>query len=834
MGVRMVITATRGLHRARDFVTLGRGKLGRNKLGRNKLGLGNRKTALLMTTAACFLLLQPQAGRADEAQGRAAGGTTGARITTAQQLAQASKIYSFNIPAQPLPQALAALSSQTGLQALYTEDQAFSQTSVAVNGTYSVDDALAIMLGQSGLTYKYVGADSITLIAAPSPAAPAIGPAAAAPAADAIQLAPISVTGERVERSIMDTAASVDVLDSETLKSRPGIETARDVLNRTVNVTNTGTGNFAPAIRGIDGTGPAQGANAFFAGTRPRLNIQVDGRPQSFNEVIFGNVSMWDVDRVEIFRGAQSTIQGRNAIAGAMIIKTKDPTWDYEYGARMMGGNFETGEGALMVSGPIVDDQLAFRIAADYNQHDSFDDMAGYESLYANVGDPERFRSLTLRGKLLIEPKHLEGFSTLLTIEHQDYYGPQAEDVGRPFGDHKALYPNMPRFRPKTTAGIMENTYELDDNVTLQNTFSYTDIKVKRYAVPGDGNVDIDGDQIVEEPRIKFSAADDRLNGLFGLYYFNADQDEFIDLFGGGNFDDSTETMAAYGEVTMKILSDLDLTAGGRVEYEKRDRTGAAGPFILDYNASQTVFLPKIGLAYHATDEVTVGATAARGYNGGGAGFTFSPPFVSYEYDPEYVWTYEAYTRADLADGRLQLTGNIFYSDYKDMQVPFDFNSMSSIIVNVDKAHTYGAELGARWLPLDELELFANIGLLKTKVTKADGALDDNELARAPALTASFGGIYRHESGLEFGMDAQYSEAYYSSVDNSPRGKVDPYWTVNAQLGYTWKSLHGFAFVKNIFDSGEAVAIYPGATRAEDTASLQVPRSYGIGLELQF
>lgn len=815
MGVRMVITATRGINRARDFVAL----------GRDKMKLGNRKTALLMTTAACFLLLQPQAGRADEAQGQAAGSMTGTRITTALQLAQASKTYSFNIPAQPLPQAIAALSSQTGLQALYTEDQVFSRTSVAVNGTFSVDDALAIMLGQSGLTYKYVGAESITLIAAPT-AAPA---AAVAPAANAIQLAPISVMGEKVERSIMDTAASVEVLDSATLSSRPGMTTARDVMNRTVNVTNTGTGNEAPTVRGIDGTGPAQGANAFFAGTRPRLNVQVDGRPESFNEVIFGNVSMWDVDRVEFFRGAQSTIQGRNAIAGAMIIKTKDPTWDYEAGGQFIGGNQDARQGSLVLSGPIVDDQLAFRIAADYGRKHSFLDMNKFNGI-----DSDEFKSLTLRGKVLIEPKHLEGFSTLLTVEHQDYYGPQQEGVARPISDKDAAFPDMPRFRPKTTAGIMENTYEVNDDLTVQNTFSYTDVLVKRYAQPGDGNATIDGHQIVEEPRLKFSGADGRLNGLFGLYYFNARQKEEIDLFGGGNFNDKTDTMAAYGEVTLGILSKLDLTAGGRVEYEKRDRTGQDGPFSIDYNASQTVFLPKIGLAYHATDEWTVGATAARGYNGGGAGFTFDPPFVSYTFDPEYVWTYEAYTRADLDDGRLQLTGNIFYSNYKDMQVPFAFNSMSSIIVNVDKAHTYGAELGARWLPLEELELFANVGLLKTKVTKADGALDDNEFARAPALTANFGGTYRHKSGLEFSADAQYSESYYSSIDNSPRGKVDPYWTINAQLGYTWKSLHGFAFVRNLLDSGEPVEIFPGATRADDTFNIQAPRTYGIGLAVSF
>src|SRR5688572_19579634 len=128
----------------------------------------------------------------------------------------------------------------------------------------------------------------------------------------------INVTGEKSERSILQTAPSVRVFGERELLDQRGIVGTNELLGGVANITSTGTGNLAPAVRGVDGTGPAQGADAFLAGTRPRLSVQVDGRSASYNEVVFGDLGLWDVQRVEVFRGAQSTLQGRNAIAGTI------------------------------------------------------------------------------------------------------------------------------------------------------------------------------------------------------------------------------------------------------------------------------------------------------------------------------------------------------------------------------------------------------------------------------------------------------------------------------------------------------------------------------------
>src|SRR5690606_23147886 len=86
----------------------------------------------------------------------------------------------------------------------------------------------------------------------------------------------------------------------------------------------------APAVRGIDGTGPGVGADAFFAGTRPRLSYQVDNRTLTHNEAIYLDGLLWDTQQVEVYRGPQSTLQGRNAIAGVVAVKTVDPAFSWD------------------------------------------------------------------------------------------------------------------------------------------------------------------------------------------------------------------------------------------------------------------------------------------------------------------------------------------------------------------------------------------------------------------------------------------------------------------------------------------------------------------------
>ncbi len=667
--------------------------------------------------------------------------------------------------------------------------------------------------------------------------ATAVHAADEAPPPDAVTLDRVVVTAEKQGRSQHDTATSTTVLDDRSLQAR-GLDGSRDVMDGLVNVTSVGTGNFAPAVRGVDGTGASQGVDAFFAGSRPRLNVAIDGRPASYNEIVFGNNSMWDVQQVELLRGPQSLLQGRNAIAGTLAIKTKDPTFEPEGSARVLAGSQDRRQAAFALSGPLGGDQFAFRLAGDWQRRESdldFEDFPG-------ASDIGRFETRTLRGKLLFQPAALPDFEALLTFQHAQARAPQTEQVMRPFADRVPSTTQMPVFAPRTNATVLDTTWQLDDRLRWENLAAATDLHVDRFAPVGTGIARIDNREYVLEPRLVLERGDSRLGGIAGVYLFRANQEEFLDFPADEYFDDRVRTAAAYAEGTIALREDLDLTLGARYERETHRRHGGEGALVaIDIDKAYSAFLPKVGLAWRPDAAWTLGVLASRGYNAGGGGITFEFPIVSYSYDAEFVNNYEAYFRGDLADGRVQLTGNVFYGDYRDMQLPFDLNPdpavWSVVVRNADRARNYGAELGLRWLAAAGLELHAELGALKTEVTRyPDSGIEGREFANAPSLTATLGAGWQSAGGLELGLDARHSNAYWSDIENRPLGRTEPYWMLDAKGGYHVGDVYLFAGVTNLLDEDTPVSIAtngPDPTEF-DTAVLPQPRGWYAGVQVDW
>ena len=302
-----------------------------------------------------------------------------------------------------------------------------------------------------------------------------------------------------------------------------------------------------------------------------------------------------------------------------------------------------------------------------------------------------------------------------------------------------------------------------------------------------------------------------------------------------GRFEDRTRNQALFGEGTYEVSDRFDVTLGARYERETRRREGSLFIFDIDLDETYKVFLPKLVLSWHLSPRITLGTVAGRGYNGGSAGFSFEPPFAAYTFDPEYVWNYEAFYRATLADGGLTLNGNLFYSDYTDIQLPFELGPFSTVIRNAEQAVTYGAELAVTWKAKAGLELTAGVGLLKSEIRQYPGSgWEGNELPRSPSLSADLGASWEHASGFELSLDSHYSGSYYSVITNDPRTRTDPYWTLDTQAAYRFGHGRVFAFLNNVFDSGDALFIYPADAFGPAHAQILKPRSYGVGVQLEF
>ncbi len=349
------------------------------------------------------------------------------------------------------------------------------------------------------------------------------------------------------------------------------------------------------------------------------------------------------------------------------------------------------------------------------------------------------------------------------------------------------------------------------------------------------------------EPKLRYEDSAG-YSAVAGIYYYRARQDEFLNFIFDHDFDDKTDTIAAYGEGIVPLNDQLDLMVGARYEREDRRRVGGdAMGAIINFSLDETyeAFLPKAGLNWHPTQTMSWGFQVTRGYNAGGAGVT-SPfpapvPFIPYTFDSEYVWNYELYGRQRFADGRVRTTQNIFFSDYKDMQLPVDATPDDTgdgafIVRNFDKVRTYGAELGVTALVTDALTLHGGLGLLWTEIVESpDTGLEGNELHTAPNVTANVGMVWT-EGNWRASVSARYSSSYFTTIENRSDGKVGQFVVADAEVAYEFGSVKLFGSVKNIFDSEEPIALYqPSAFTAPlDRAVLQQPRTFLVGLRLRY
>ena len=651
----------------------------------------------------------------------------------------------------------------------------------------------------------------------------------------------ITVTGEKFERSQSSTGSSTTVVTGDQFKREANLMSATQLLKRDVNILDTGLGNDLPTVRGVDGSGPAVGAVAFFAGSRPRLNMQIDGRTSSYNELAFGTKSLWDMKQVEIYRGAQSYAQGRNAIAGAVVMTSNDPTQDWEGAAKLNMGNHRLAQTSAMISGPLIKDELAFRLSVDHQQRETSVDLPHYNP----VGNPRWFKATNTRAKLLWTPSALPDLYSRLTFNHLNARAPQSETELQP--NSPRYTPERPVFQTRSASTIWDIGYQLSDRWKWENKLVYTHfihdrkttspfntaLPPNRRGVPAR----VDGNEFQIEPIVKYES--EKYRGLFGLFYFNAKQDESVTMLNGRiartpittNFNDKTKTKAAFGEITFTPDIPFELTLSARYEQEHHQRKGKSAMFSINRDKKYNVFLPKADIAWKINDDQRLGFKVGKGYNPGGAGVTFGVPYTSYEYDAEYVWNYELYHRWTSADKRLRINSNLFYNDYKDMQLPFTLGPNSIVIRNADKVVTYGAEINTEWQATEKLALNAGIGMLKTDIKRyPNSGIEGNKLARAPSFSGKVGANYRLLDHLEIGTNYSYNSSYYSTADNLANGKVGHYDQLDVYLAYDFKHARITLYADNVLNSRKDILLVP---RSGDITR-QPERQIGLSTELRF
>ncbi len=659
------------------------------------------------------------------------------------------------------------------------------------------------------------------------------------------QMTVIEVTGELLSRSLLQSGNSVVVFDAKTLENRPELRTVRDVLSEIPNITMvTGTGK-APTVRGIDGTGAAENANAFFAGSRARLNWQIDGRSATYNEIVFGDLGIWDLNQIEVLRGPQSTLAGRNAIAGTIRVETQDPTFEQQFTIRAEGGNLDQRRLSATYNQPLTE-QFSLRIAADQFERRSSVD---YDP-YVGVEDPADMEGRAIRGKLLYEGDDEYNTRIVITLNDNKYSGPNGEIIDYPFGERRSNFPQQPVHVTHTKSLGIEYSASINEQLELEVTASATDFNFERKSTPDGSKANVDTKEFVVEPRLRYQG-DNGAQWVIGSRYYSSKQDDWIQFIVKQSFTDDSNNFAIYSEGAFPFSENFELTAGLRYEKENRKREGGDPDRAIakiesdnDYSA----LLPKLGFSYQVNDGHTIGLQLSRGYNAGGGGISFGAPIVNYEYDEEYVNSLELYGRQQWADNSVSTSQNLFYSQYKDMQLPFDLTPENTrdeayVVRNADEVTTVGFEFSADWRIDEQFNLYGSFALLDSEITDYPGSgLEGNSLFMVPSASMKFGGTWQSNNWI-VNMSGQYTDGWYTNISNDEGSKTGAFATFNTSLSYSIsEQAKLYLTVRNIFDEDAPVALYPGTAPADsnepdshfDKAVLTQPRTISAGLQYTF
>lgn len=771
---------------------------------------------------------------------------------TAQEAASVVE-QRFDIPAQPLISALVAFSEAADLQLLFDASIARDLSSPGVSGELTPEAALQGLLADTPLVYSFVTPTTVTLASADDGTDDATdgGP---------VRLAPISVEGELLARTAQDTQSSVVVITGEELEARSDTS-LRSVAERTAGVSTSarGVGFVIRGVdeRGVDANGPAT----------PTISTSVDGvRITDFGRINTTFLPTWDLEQVEILRGPQSTQSGRNALAGAVVVRSKDPTYDQEYKLRGGVGNFETRQAAVALNQPIVQDRLAVRLSGEINRTDGF-----VENITTGDDDEGRTDNRTVRASLRFDPS--DDLWSILKLSYIDSFD------GFPVSDNDFLPDRLDDRDAETKeeaeyrSANLRFGYALSDTLSFENETVYADRDFFFSFDPDGGPAsiatfddDITGESVSQELRITYDS--ERTQAVVGGFFTRIEEENVDELTVLSSIfappalrplltPGSTETSstsgrftvrnwALFGEVDFEVVDSVRLIAGLRYDNESRETENvtvrstndpALAPFLEDdptvsTSTSFDAFLPKAGIVYEFTEDVSLGFTYQRGYRAGGAGFN-SARREQFTFDPEFTNNYELAFRSQWLDNRLTINANAYFVGYKDQQLVvelsnqmFDFQTE-----NAGSSQSYGAELDVRAVPFDNLDLFASVAYNRTEFRDfvSNGVqLAGNEFRNAPRWTGSVGGTYYFDGGPYLGADASYTSGSFADAQNTSSLRSDSRFLVNARAGFEGDTFNVFLYADNLFDK-EYVE-----ERGTVLSTVGPPRTFGIIGQLQF
>jgi iron complex outermembrane recepter protein len=638
--------------------------------------------------------------------------------------------------------------------------------------------------------------------------------------------------------NLQDTPIAIQAFTAAQLDSR-GIQNIAGVVPFTPGVQISDLSGYSQIfIRGV-------GSNTVFIGADPSSTVQLDGvylaRPLTYL------MDFIDVDQVEVLKGPQGTLYGRNSVGGTINVTSRAPSNTLTGEVLLSTGNYDEFGARGYLSGPIISDSgILGSISFMRETHSPYLENV---STGGGVEDEDHFG---VRGQLLFPL----GPVTTLTLRSDYEYS--NDSIG---GYPKLIEPDGVPLDDSVISDYHKVSLNSSNETTLRSYGFSADLKSQPFDalnirsitayrhLTGSIEEDADGSSLdvlrtlispIEEQQLSeeldFNGKIDALTYVFGLYYFHEDDAEPLTLavpadgvsnVVRGSLRDESE--AAFGQVEYHFTPQISAVAGLRYTYETKhysvmsewtesaslDPAVAAAappspffppPFGISTSRNYDALTPKFGINYRPLDNVLAYASATRGFKSGG--FDYGAPDAADAirgFQPEYLWSYEVGIKSDWLDKRVRVNVDGFVYHYSNLQVEVFVPPANAITENAAAARIEGLETELAVKPLSELTLYANLAWLHARYTSYPDAYvtafntfdaTGKALDHAPDFTSAFGGLYTVPLGnlgsVFFGADYHWQSRMYFTPANQGIGAVTDYpeeqasyGLLSARLGWT-------------------------------------------------
>lgn len=700
------------------------------------------------------------------------------------------------------------------------------------------------------------------------PAAPST-PVGDAQSPDGNRLGDIVVTAQR--RSKAESAQRVPIaitaVSGQQMTEMHAL-TLTDVGRVAPNVSLTPSGTFPGTanflIRGI-------GVNTSDPSAEPAVGVFVDGMYYGVNLGVVTDA--FDLESVQILRGPQGTLFGRNVTGGAVVMQSKRPTGKFGIDGRLSFGNFGQISGAASVEAPIVKDVLNAKVAVMSSSNDGLFDNAA-----APANRIGRHNDLIVRPMLEFKPTDRLTMTLIGELGRMNDYGTASINVfntaGAPIPTDKFVLASDldAHSRQKWRHLILESVYDVP-NGTIKATLTARKVDASFETDVDASSAPIFSFVAPTGLRQHQKSAEIIYNGKFGDHFeLTVGANYFaqtVNYLEARNLNAGASRPVSDGILNQKTggaflegdlhFGTVTLTVGSRYTIDHKEVTTAAlgqcsvDGTICNYSFSDAHtwrdFTPKAGIRWQPTDALQLYFTFTKGFRGGGYGLRNSPGVLPGPYDPERVTAYEFGLKSEWFDRRLRLNLALYRNNYDDLQRVVQDFSLVQRTLNAATARIQGAELEISAIPVRNLTLSASVGYTDAKYLSFNNLdltgdkVPDPDLAKrlllsqAPKWNYNLIANYAVEMGDRGKLDfrASYYHLGRRANDDLNKAILPAYGLLDASVGWTSDDgRYGISvFGKNLTNK---LAYANGGTVSSTFESLPIlpPRRYGVEFTFKY